>query len=148
MVSKARPDLPEPDSPVTRMGLWRGMSREMFFRLCTRAPCTAMVVRAAARAVLEAALEDIRRSPQVDERQLLQGDVASPGELYGGRSPADEPLSSQVLACRCHSLHVEVPFEVGLDLGARPRFAHFAQVINHRPEQRVRPLRYVTVDRV
>src|SRR5207253_11139870 len=105
MVSKARLDLPEPDRPVTTMSLSRGISSEMFLRLCTRAPCTAMVVRAAARAVLEAALEDIRPFPQVDERQLLQGDVAFPGELYGRRCPADEPLSSQVLACGGDSFH-------------------------------------------
>ncbi len=48
MVSNARLDLPEPDSPVTTMSLSRGISTEMFLRLCTRAPCTAMVVRAAA----------------------------------------------------------------------------------------------------
>src|SRR5438445_11679982 len=48
MVSKARLDLPEPESPVTTMRLSRGISSEMFLRLCTRAPCTAIVVRAAA----------------------------------------------------------------------------------------------------
>ncbi len=46
MVSKARLDLPEPESPVTTINLFRGISREMFLRLCTRAPCTAIVVRA------------------------------------------------------------------------------------------------------
>src|SRR5690349_13664583 len=47
MVSKARLDLPEPESPVTTMSLSRGISREMFLRLCTRAPWIAIVVRAA-----------------------------------------------------------------------------------------------------
>ena len=46
MVSKARLDLPEPDRPVTTMRLSRGISSEIFFRLWTRAPCTAIVVRA------------------------------------------------------------------------------------------------------
>src|SRR5438105_2652289 len=49
MVSNARLDLPEPESPVTTMRLSRGISSEMFLRLCTRAPCTAIVVRAVAR---------------------------------------------------------------------------------------------------
>src|SRR5258708_10894542 len=47
MVSKARLDLPEPERPVTTTRLSRGISSDTFFRLCTRAPCTAMVVRAA-----------------------------------------------------------------------------------------------------
>src|SRR5207247_723019 len=137
MVSKARLDLPEPDSPVTTMSLSRGISTEMFLRLCTRAPCTAMVVRAAALAVLEV----IRRFLSEHERQLLHQDVALPGELNGRRGLADETLAGQVLARRRHPVHVEVAFEVGLDLGRRPRFAHLAQVIEHRPEQRGRPLR-------
>src|SRR3954454_22080922 len=48
MVSNARLDLPEPESPVTTISLSRGISSETFLRLCTRAPCTAMVVRGAA----------------------------------------------------------------------------------------------------
>src|SRR5437870_5482091 len=47
MVSKASDDLPEPLRPVTTTRLSRGISSEMFLRLWTRAPCTAMVVRAA-----------------------------------------------------------------------------------------------------
>ncbi len=49
MVSKARLDLPEPESPVTTTSWSRGISSETFLRLCTRAPCTAIVVRGAAR---------------------------------------------------------------------------------------------------
>src|SRR5580700_1470801 len=46
MVSKARLDLPDPERPVTTMSLSRGISTEMFLRLWTRTPWTAMVVRA------------------------------------------------------------------------------------------------------
>ena len=46
MVSKARLDLPDPESTVTTTSLSRGISSEMFLRLCTRAPWTEMVVRA------------------------------------------------------------------------------------------------------
>ena len=42
MVSKARLDFPDPETPVTTvMALW-GISKLMFFRLCTRAPETTM----------------------------------------------------------------------------------------------------------
>src|SRR5579872_6463004 len=44
MVSKARLDLPEPETPVTTvMALW-GISKLIFLRLCTRAPETTMEV--------------------------------------------------------------------------------------------------------
>jgi len=38
MVSKASEDLPEPDTPLTTVSFPWGMSQEMFFRLCVRAP--------------------------------------------------------------------------------------------------------------
>ena len=38
MVSNAREDLPEPDTPVITMSLSRGMVRSIFFKLCSRAP--------------------------------------------------------------------------------------------------------------
>ena len=38
MVSNARLDFPEPDSPVITTNLLRGMVSEIFFRLCSRAP--------------------------------------------------------------------------------------------------------------
>src|SRR5579871_2070814 len=40
MVSKARDDLPEPDSPVNTMSRSRGRSTDTFCRLCSRAPRT------------------------------------------------------------------------------------------------------------
>src|SRR6185369_3968005 len=42
MVSKAREDFPEPESPVITVKRSRGMSTLMFFRLCWRAPLTLM----------------------------------------------------------------------------------------------------------
>src|SRR5260370_3009459 len=115
MVSKGRRDLPAPERPVTTTSLSRGISTDTFLRLCTRAPCTAMVVRCgtglrACRWPVDA-LELIRRFPQVDERQLLHQDVALLRELDGRRDLADEPLVGQVLARGGHPLHVEVPLE-------------------------------------
>src|SRR4029453_10394161 len=40
MVSKARLDFPDPDSPVNTISASRGRSSEMFCRLCSRAPRT------------------------------------------------------------------------------------------------------------
>ena len=40
MVSKAREDLPEPESPVITTSLSRGMVTSMFLRLLARAPLT------------------------------------------------------------------------------------------------------------
>src|SRR5947209_929007 len=152
MVSNARLDLPEPDSPVTTTRRSRGISSETFLRLWTRAPCTAIVVRAAAFAFrsarLTAALGAILWSPRVEERQLLHQDVARPREPDRRRGLADELLVRQVLARRGHAADVEVALEVVLDLGARPRLADLAQVVDHRPEQRHRALRHVAVHRV
>src|SRR5579864_4725116 len=40
MVSNARDDLPEPDSPVKTISRSRGRSTDTFWRLCSRAPRT------------------------------------------------------------------------------------------------------------
>src|ERR1039457_5731192 len=76
MVSKARLDLPEPDRPVITVRLSRGSSTDTFFRLCTRAPCTAMVVRGAGLARAAFALPAIGRLRSVGERQLFHIDFA------------------------------------------------------------------------
>src|SRR5215472_10966611 len=147
MVSKARLDLPDPESPVTTISLSRGISTEMFLRLWTRAPCTAIVVRADLAAAM-LVLELIRRFPHVHKRQLLHEHVAPLGELDRRRNLGDQPLVGQVLARRNHSLNVEVPLEVALDLRSRPRLAHLAQMLNHRPEQRRGALDKVLIDRI
>src|SRR5437667_9121372 len=104
MVSKAKLDLPEPERPVTTMRLSRGISSAMFLRLCTRAPCTAIVVRAAAFGAaflpfrFMAASEAIPWFPHVDKGEFLHVDVAFPREADGYRSLADQSLVGEVLA--------------------------------------------------
>src|SRR5579859_3209533 len=44
MVSKASEDLPEPLRPVITVRVLRGISTEMFFRLCWRAPRTVILL--------------------------------------------------------------------------------------------------------
>src|SRR5947208_543907 len=152
MVSNARLDLPEPDSPVTTTRRSRGISSETFLRLCTRAPCTATVVRAvacgAALPFRFAAVEPIGWLPPVKERDLLDGNVAPLRELHRRRRLPDQPPVRQVLAGGGHAGHVEVPFEMVLDLRARPRLADVTQVVNHRREQPHRAGGDVTVGRV
>src|SRR5262245_36487722 len=131
MVSNARLDLPEPDSPVTTTSRSRGISSEMFLRLWTRAPCTATVVRAATRGAFPptrfaAALEAIRWPPCVEEREFLHADVALLRQLHGRGRLADQSPVGQVFARSGHAAHVEVAPEVVLDLGARAGLADFA----------------------
>src|SRR5262245_10272014 len=120
MVSNARLDLPEPERPVTTMSLSRGISSEMFLRLCTRAPRTAMVVRTEVLGGvrLTGDLAAIRSFLEVEEGQPLHCDVALPGELHRRGGPADEPLVGQILARRRDAAHIQVPPEMPLDLGA------------------------------
>src|SRR4051794_18283670 len=113
----------------------RGISSEMFLRLCTRAPCTAMVVRAAAlgaplrpgfagreaagtaffRFRFTVALGVIAWFPQVKEGKFLHRDIALFRELDGHRGFAEEALVRQVLARRGHAAYVEVPPKMPLD---------------------------------
>src|SRR5581483_9686570 len=96
MVSNARLDLPEPERPVTTIRAPRGSSRETFFRLCTRAPWTAMVVRAAGLAGFE--LVGIGRFGSAEESHLVDGDGAAPGEAEGDGSFADEAEIGEIFA--------------------------------------------------
>src|SRR5215468_4750633 len=52
MVSNASEDLPEPDNPVNTISASRGISRSTFFRLCSRAPRTWIVLCASGTAGL------------------------------------------------------------------------------------------------
>src|SRR5262245_21082545 len=99
MVSNARLDLPDPERPVTTTSLSRGISTEMFFRLWTRAPWTAIVVRAAPRAGLAIGLELIGNFSHVNEGELLHLNVADFGQPGWCGSLADEAASREVLAC-------------------------------------------------
>src|SRR5215468_5137637 len=128
MVSKARLDFPEPESPVTTTSLSRGISSETFFRLCTRAPCTAMLVRGAGR-LRAVCLPVIRRLGGVEKRQLLHVDVALFGQADGQRRFADQPLVGQVLACAGDAVDAERSLEVMVDFGGGPGFADLLQVV-------------------
>ena len=99
MVSNARLDLPDPESPVTTTRRSRGISSEMFLRLCTRVPCTAIVVRGC----LPCRSDSGRRlTVEAGPAPCMKGEflhvgVAHPGETRGDRGFADAPLIGQVL---------------------------------------------------
>src|SRR5258708_27318865 len=108
MVSKARLDLPDPDSPVITIMRSRGSSTETFLRLWTRAPCAEMVVLGALRSVALPAINRLRK----EERQLLEGGVASFGQQHGRRRLADQLEVREVLARGGHAGDAEVLGEV------------------------------------
>src|SRR5262245_45597134 len=143
MVSNARLDLPEPDRPVTTTSRSRGTSTETFLRLWTRAPCTAIVVRATAFGVAFRlnflARLAIPWLPRVEEREFLHLNIAPLREQDRRGRLADQLLVGQVLARRRHAAHVVVTLEVVLDFGTRPGLADLAQVVDHRREQHRRP---------
>src|SRR5215831_5282761 len=153
MVSNARLDLPEPERPVMTTSRSRGISTEMFLRLCTRAPCTATLARALGFAARLGGLgrldplEGIGSVSEIHERKLLDACGALLRESAGDRDLPDESLISEVLARRCHTVHVQVADEVVLDVAARSRFADLPQVIEHRGEQCVGAVGQIAVDR-
>src|SRR4026207_2339924 len=156
MVSNARLDLPDPDKPVITTSLSRGISREMFLRLCTRAPCTAMVVRAAGGEGLgffmgatawTASLSRPRSGgADIDERQLLHLDVALLRQADGRGDPAAPPPICKVLAGGRHSRHAVFACEVRFNLARGTHVPHLGQIIEHRREEYRRTLRDVRID--
>src|SRR5262249_7570016 len=101
MVSNARLDLPDPESPVTTTRLSRGISTEMFLRLWTRAPCPAMVVGTAGRRfwsrLVMCGIDDSARSRaarpiEVEERQFLDLERALLRQPDRRRGLADQAL--------------------------------------------------------
>src|SRR4051812_17262889 len=106
MVSKARDDLPEPDSPVKTMSLSRGSSMPTFFRLCSRAPRTTRVsdtrarlaVRANRRTLVRRELVDseVERTP-VEGRPLLADEVGGAELLTGPGALVDDQERGQPL---------------------------------------------------
>src|SRR5258708_24288667 len=77
----------------------------------------------------------VPREAQIEERQLLNIQVALLRETDGCRGLADECLVGEILARRRHALHVAMAFEVVLDFAGRSRLAGLAQAFEKRREQ-------------
>src|SRR5215217_7855898 len=104
----------------------RGSSTEMLRRLWTRAPWTAIVVRGPLRAAVPlAAIGRLRE----EERELLHGEVATPGQQHRRGGLADQPQIRKVLARDGDPADVEIPAEVILDVAAGADVSDFAQVV-------------------
>src|SRR5688572_20161305 len=121
----------------------------MFFRLCTRAPCTATVFLTGAWSLGPGAwglgpgawglgpgafLSDIGLA-RIEERQLLERDRALLRGPHRRRHLAQVSFVGQVLARQHHALHAERPLEVVLDFTRRARVARLLQVVEHRAKQ-------------
>src|SRR5262245_29318101 len=78
MVSKASDDLPEPESPVITTSWSRGISRSMFFRVCSRAPRA--TIRALARAPHYRSWRRARWGPLPSRADETPGAERSPRE--------------------------------------------------------------------
>src|SRR5688572_13166454 len=154
MVSKARLDLPEPESPVTTTRLLRGISTEMFLRLWTRAPCTAIVVRtppcvpenAVARVGVGRGFALVTAGcVGQEEGQLLQRYGTALGGADRGRRLDQHALISQVFARRRRAVDPERARKVALDVAGGANLAGITQVIQQRGEQSRSPRRDVVV---
>src|SRR5690242_19233575 len=130
MVSKARLDLPEPERPVTTIRRSRGISREMFLRLWTRAPWTAMVVRAAGLPVIGWWLQR-----DVVKGEFLHLDVAVPGEADGSLGFAKEAFVGEVFAGGDHVSDAHIAAEVVADFGGGAGFADFTEMVDDWSEE-------------
>ena len=105
MVSNAKDDFPEPDSPVNTISLSRGKSTLTFFRLCSRAPCTtkrSTVIPLAS--LLFCSLRCSWHSP----------DPGSVGMARASSFGPAEPHHSSSLRCSWHSPHPVLAY------GSRP----------------------------
>src|ERR671932_677188 len=81
MVSKARLDLPEPDSPVITISALRGILRCRSLRLCSRAPETTISPCDLTASSLRGRLAGAATGPATSGRRL-------PAGAGGGRRPA------------------------------------------------------------
>src|SRR5688500_18531971 len=112
----------------------------MFFRLWTRAPCTATVVLAyspffpGAWGLEPGAFLLAIRPPRMKKRELLQRHRSLLGGPHRRGHLAQVSLVGQVLARHHRALHVERALEVVLDLAGRPGVAGILQVGEHGPK--------------
>src|SRR5689334_15792235 len=127
MVSNARLDLPEPDSPVTTTMRSRGSSTETLRRLCTRAPCTEIVVRGPPCDWTRLAGIAF---PGVEEGQFLDGDVASLGQENRRRRLADEAEVCEVLARGGDAADPGVLAEMILDVAAGADVSELPEIVD------------------
>src|SRR5215471_10983958 len=98
MVSNASDDLPDPLSPVITVRVLRGISTEMFLRLCWRAPRTVILLMAMESDNLSLKPAEHLPGTQIQPHRRVQG---------GQRATLLSYLS-------CHSLIGSIPAKLGV----------------------------------
>src|ERR1700674_831492 len=108
MVSKARLDLPDPDTPVTTVIALCGISKLIFLRLCTRAPVTVMEADSSlcTKALLSSAALAARVSAALAVRAVAFGITVCPQALLSFAALAARV--SAALAARAVALGIAV----------------------------------------
>src|SRR5919108_4857504 len=105
MVSKARLDLPEPDSPVTQISAFRGNRTVMSLRLCSRAPWTT----SSSAAAMDSQFSRADRIEQVFRSQLFAPAAPAPAPVFGrGAQLRPDRVQQDVAADR---MCVFLPFD-------------------------------------
>src|SRR6187200_986852 len=115
--------------------LSRGISTEMFFRLWTRAPCTATLVRAAA-PVRPFELEwFLGIGAGVEKGELLHVGGAALGQANRGGGLGDQPATGQVFTGGHDVADTVVTREMRFDFAAGADLSGIPQVVEHQREQ-------------
>src|SRR5215469_4638476 len=117
----------------------------MFLRLCTRAPCTAMVVRASGFGA-DLALPGITSVRSAEKSQLMHFRIAPFGQPNGKWRLPDQPLVGEVFASNRHTCKAEIALKVIFNLRGRSGFPNFGKVLDGRSEYDGRALAEVFFD--
>src|SRR6185437_2296996 len=94
MVSKASEDLPDPLRPVITVSVLRGISTEMFFKLCWRAPRTVILLMAMDLINLEQKLDSLTPSQKEHALQWASERSTRSSTPYVKRRPVRWSIST------------------------------------------------------
>src|SRR6478735_10908902 len=104
MVSKAREDLPEPESPVMQISLFRGRRTVTSLRLCSRAPWTTSSSEAISDPVYPGKSD--RTNVRFEQRKGALRAVSAVREARPGGVP--RPVRGAVAHARAHGVEQDV----------------------------------------
>src|SRR5881396_1958394 len=104
MVSKARLDLPEPESPVMQTSLFRGRRTVTSLRLCSRAPWTT----SSSEAITDPVYPGMSDRTSVRKEQQECAPQAASGVGEAGARGAPRPLGRVVAEARADRVQQDV----------------------------------------
>src|SRR5690348_8134444 len=102
MVSKAKDDFPEPETPVTTVRVLWGISKSTFFRLWTRAPRTTMLSFDIRKRPSPAALRKVREAEGNLQLYLLEPGLAGAPARAMSLSALKETSAGKMLRAPSH----------------------------------------------